>query len=159
MTLAPERATPEQVARLCRAGVIVSAGHSDADYETVRATIDAGLTGFTHLFNAMSQLANRAPGMVGAALEDDATYAGVIVDGLHLHGGLVGFDLGDHVAGLDRVAFFLKPLGEVALLHRGRQGGHQDIDGHGVWDPDRELEFCLLHAPGKRIGVVRNMLS
>jgi N-acetylglucosamine-6-phosphate deacetylase len=85
VTLAPERASPAQIARLREAGVIVSAGHSDADYATVRAAIDAGLTGFTHLFNAMSQLANRAPGMVGAALEDDATYAGVIVDGLHLH--------------------------------------------------------------------------
>jgi N-acetylglucosamine-6-phosphate deacetylase len=85
VTLAPEHASPAQVARLREAGVIVSAGHSDADYATVRAAIDAGLTGFTHLFNAMSQLANRAPGMVGAALEDDSTYAGVIVDGLHLH--------------------------------------------------------------------------
>lgn len=85
VTLAPERATPAQIARLREAGVIVSAGHSDADYATVRTAIDAGLSGFTHLFNAMSQLANRAPGMVGAALEDDTTYAGVIVDGLHLH--------------------------------------------------------------------------
>ncbi|HEU4962210.1 MAG TPA: N-acetylglucosamine-6-phosphate deacetylase [Sphingomonas sp.] len=85
VTLAPERAAPAQIARLVQAGVIVSAGHSDADYETVRGAIDAGLTGFTHLFNAMSQLANRAPGMVGAALEDDSTYAGLIVDGLHVH--------------------------------------------------------------------------
>jgi N-acetylglucosamine-6-phosphate deacetylase len=85
VTLAPERATPEQIARLAAAGVIVAAGHSDADYDTVRAAIDAGLTGFTHLFNAMSQLANRAPGMVGAALEDDRTWAGLIVDGHHVH--------------------------------------------------------------------------
>ncbi|HEX7656445.1 MAG TPA: N-acetylglucosamine-6-phosphate deacetylase [Sphingomonas sp.] len=85
VTLAPECATPAQVARLVAAGVIVAAGHSDADYATVRAAIDAGLSGFTHLFNAMSQLANRAPGMVGAALEDDSTYAGIIVDGHHLH--------------------------------------------------------------------------
>lgn len=85
VTLAPERATPDQVARLVEAGVIVAAGHSDADYETVRAAVAAGLSGFTHLFNAMSQLANRAPGMVGAALEDDATYAGLIVDGHHVH--------------------------------------------------------------------------
>jgi N-acetylglucosamine-6-phosphate deacetylase len=85
VTLAPECATPAQVAKLVASGVIVAAGHSDADYETVRAAIDAGLTGFTHLFNAMSQLANRAPGMVGAALEDDATYAGLIVDGHHVH--------------------------------------------------------------------------
>ena len=85
LTLAPECITPAQISRLVEAGVIVSAGHSDADYETVRAAIDAGMTGFTHLFNAMSQLTNRAPGMVGAALEDRSTFAGIIVDGHHLH--------------------------------------------------------------------------
>ena len=85
LTLAPECVSPQQIRRLVEAGVIVSAGHSDADYETVRAAIDAGLTGFTHLFNAMSQLTNRAPGMVGAALEDQGTYAGIIIDGHHLH--------------------------------------------------------------------------
>jgi len=85
VTLAPERATPDQISRLAAAGVIVAAGHSDADYDTVRAAIDAGVTGFTHLFNAMSQLANRAPGMVGAALEDDRTWTGLIVDGHHVH--------------------------------------------------------------------------
>lgn len=85
VTLAPECATPDQIAHLVAHGVIVAAGHSDAPYETVRAAIDRGLSGFTHLFNAMSQLANRAPGMVGAALEDDATYAGIIADGYHLH--------------------------------------------------------------------------
>jgi N-acetylglucosamine-6-phosphate deacetylase len=85
VTMAPECVTPQQVRRLVDAGVIVSAGHSDADYETVRAAIDAGMTGFTHLFNGMSQLANREPGMVGAALEDKSTYAGIIVDGHHIH--------------------------------------------------------------------------
>lgn len=85
VTLAPECVSPDQVAYLAGHGVIVAAGHSDAPYETVRAAIDRGLTGFTHLFNAMSQLANRAPGMVGAALEDDSTYAGIIADGHHLH--------------------------------------------------------------------------
>jgi N-acetylglucosamine-6-phosphate deacetylase len=85
VTLAPECVTPDQIAYLVEHGVIVSAGHSDAPYEVVRAAIDRGLSGFTHLFNAMSQLANRAPGMVGAALEDDSTYAGIIADGHHLH--------------------------------------------------------------------------
>jgi N-acetylglucosamine-6-phosphate deacetylase len=85
VTVAPECIAPEQIARLVDAGVIVSAGHSDADYETVRAALEAGMTGFTHLFNAMSQLTNRAPGMVGAALEDQSTYAGIIVDGHHIH--------------------------------------------------------------------------
>ncbi len=85
VTLAPECATPDQIRHLVSKGVVVAAGHSDARYEVVRTAIDAGLRGFTHLFNAMSQLANRAPGMVGAALEDDTTFAGIIADGYHLH--------------------------------------------------------------------------
>lgn len=85
VTVAPECISPAQVKQLVDAGVIVAVGHSDADYETVRAALDAGASGFTHLFNAMSQLTNRAPGMVGAALEDASAYAGIIVDGHHLH--------------------------------------------------------------------------
>ncbi len=101
VTLAPECITPQQIARLVEAGVIVSAGHSDADYETVRAAIDAGMSGFTHLFNAMSQLTSRAPGMVGAALEDRETYAGIIVDGHHLHPAT--FRVGLQAKGTDRL--------------------------------------------------------
>jgi len=85
VTLAPECASPQQISWLNRAGVRVSLGHSDAEYAVARAALDAGATGFTHLFNAMSQLANRAPGMVGAALESETAYAGIIVDGQHLH--------------------------------------------------------------------------
>jgi N-acetylglucosamine-6-phosphate deacetylase len=85
VTVAPECVEPAQISDLVQAGVIVCAGHSDADYETVRAAIDAGATGFTHLFNGMSQLTNREPGVVGAALEDRSTYAGVIIDGQHIH--------------------------------------------------------------------------
>ncbi len=85
VTLAPECVRPGDVARLVAAGVIVAAGHSEASYEQVRAALDEGMTGFTHLFNAMSPLASRAPGVVGAALEDEASVAGIIVDGAHLH--------------------------------------------------------------------------
>src|SRR5256885_9727874 len=101
VTLAPECITPQQIARLVEAGVIVSAGPSDADYETLRAAIDAGMSGFTHLFNAMSQLTSRAPGMVGAALEDRETYAGIIVDGHHLHPAT--FRVGLQAKGTDRL--------------------------------------------------------
>jgi N-acetylglucosamine-6-phosphate deacetylase len=62
----------------------VSAGHTDATYEVMRAAIAAGVRGFTHLFNAMSPLSARAPGVVGAALDDRATWCGVIVDGVHV---------------------------------------------------------------------------
>lgn len=101
LTIAPECITPKQISRLVESGVIVCAGHSDADYETVRAAIDAGMSGFTHLFNAMSQLTSRAPGMVGAALEDRATYAGIIVDGHHLHPAT--FRVGLQAKGTDRL--------------------------------------------------------
>jgi len=101
VTVAPECISPAQIKRLVDAGVIVSAGHSDANYETVRAAIDAGMTGFTHLFNAMSQLTNRAPGMVGAALEDPNTYAGIIVDGHHIHPAT--FRVGLNAKGVDRL--------------------------------------------------------
>lgn len=101
VTVAPECIAPGQIAQLVEAGVIVSAGHSDADYETVRAAIEAGMTGFTHLFNAMSQLTNRAPGMVGAALEDLSTYAGVIIDGHHIHP--ASFRVAINAKGADRL--------------------------------------------------------
>ena len=70
MTLAPEKVPPETSRRLAAAGVILSAGHTAASYETIRAARAAGLTGFTHLFNAMPPLAGREPGPVGAALDD-----------------------------------------------------------------------------------------
>ena len=84
VTLAPERTTPAMIRRLVSAGIRVSAGHTNATYEEAREAIDAGLTGVTHLFNAMSQLGNRAPGMVGAVLDDDSLMAGIIVDGHHV---------------------------------------------------------------------------
>jgi N-acetylglucosamine-6-phosphate deacetylase len=84
VTLAPETTRPEMIRRLTDAGVVVSAGHSNAGYAVVRAALDAGLTGFTHLFNAMSPLTSREPGVVGAALEDAASWCSLIVDGRHV---------------------------------------------------------------------------
>ena len=85
VTLAPELATPEDIRALTAAGVIVAAGHTDATYAEARRGIEAGITGVTHLYNAMSPLSHRAPGMVGAVLEDDSLYAGIIVDGAHVN--------------------------------------------------------------------------
>jgi N-acetylglucosamine-6-phosphate deacetylase len=84
VTLAPEETSLETIARLAKAGVVVSAGHSNAPYGAVRAALDHGLSGFTHLFNAMSPLTSREPGVVGAALEDDKAWCGIIVDGVHV---------------------------------------------------------------------------
>jgi N-acetylglucosamine-6-phosphate deacetylase len=84
VTLAPERTTPEIIGKLSRAGVIVSAGHTNGTYPEIRAALDHGLTGFTHLFNAMSQLTGREPGAVGAALDDPNSWCGIILDGHHV---------------------------------------------------------------------------
>jgi N-acetylglucosamine-6-phosphate deacetylase len=84
VTLAPETTSPEMIGRLAAAGVVVSAGHTNATYPTVRAALDHGLSGFTHLFNAMSPLASREPGVVGAALEDRTSWCSIIVDGHHV---------------------------------------------------------------------------
>ncbi|RZM17065.1 MAG: N-acetylglucosamine-6-phosphate deacetylase, partial [Sphingomonas sp.] len=79
VTLAPERVTAAQIETLTAAGVLISIGHSDADHATATAGMAAGITGVTHLFNAMSPLVHRAPGVVGAVLDDQTVYCGIIV--------------------------------------------------------------------------------
>jgi N-acetylglucosamine-6-phosphate deacetylase len=85
VTLAPERTTPAIIRALSDAGVIVSAGHTNATYEELQPALAAGVRGFTHLFNAMSQLTSREPGAVGAALAHPDSWVGLIVDGHHVH--------------------------------------------------------------------------
>ena len=85
VTVAPESVSDAQIAALAKAGVVVSLGHSDASYDRCRAAMKAGARVVTHLHNAMSQLGNREPGLVGAALESGALDAGLIADGIHVH--------------------------------------------------------------------------
>jgi N-acetylglucosamine-6-phosphate deacetylase len=84
LTLAPEMTTTDMIARLSASGILISAGHSDANFAQTSAAIAHGVRGFTHLFNAMAPLAPREPGIVGAALYDDSTWCGIIVDGHHV---------------------------------------------------------------------------
>jgi N-acetylglucosamine-6-phosphate deacetylase len=84
VTLAPENTTPALIRALDDAGVIVSAGHTNATYDELQPALASGLRGFTHLFNAMSPLTSREPGAVGAALSSDS-WCGLIVDGHHVH--------------------------------------------------------------------------
>ena len=84
VTLAPEKTNPAMIARLAGAGIIVAAGHTDGSYEQITEALDAGMTGFTHLFNAMSPLGSRRPGAVGAALDHAGSWCGIIVDGQHV---------------------------------------------------------------------------
>jgi N-acetylglucosamine-6-phosphate deacetylase len=85
VTLAPELVPAGTIEKLVRAGVVVSAGHTAASYEEIRQALNEGLTGFTHLYNVMSQLEGRAPGVVGAALDSKDSWCGVIVDRVHVH--------------------------------------------------------------------------
>ena len=85
VTLAPELTSPQMISRLVEEGVIVCGGHSGATYAQTRDALAQGLSGFTHLYNAMTPLQSREPGMVGAALADDDSWFGIIADGHHIH--------------------------------------------------------------------------
>ncbi|MFB2801531.1 N-acetylglucosamine-6-phosphate deacetylase [Shewanella seohaensis] len=104
VTLAPENVSPEVIRLLVESGVKVCLGHSNADYDTVVAALAAGATGFTHLYNAMSPLGSREPGVVGAAIESETAWCGLIVDGHHVHPAAA------------RVALRAKPRGKVMLV-------------------------------------------
>ena len=85
ITLAPASVPLEQIARLAQPGIVVSLGHSDASAEEAQAVFAAGASAVTHLYNAMSQLSSRAPGVVGATLADPRVICGLIADGEHAH--------------------------------------------------------------------------
>ncbi|PMG31464.1 N-acetylglucosamine-6-phosphate deacetylase [Shewanella sp. 10N.286.52.C2] len=104
VTLAPENVSVEVIKTLIANDVKVCLGHSNADYDTVLAALNAGANGFTHLFNAMSGFGSREPGMVGAALESDAAWCGLIVDGHHVHSASA------------KVALKAKPQGKIMLV-------------------------------------------
>lgn len=85
ITLAPELAPPGAIRALAERGAVIAAGHTAASYDDLQEAFGEGLSGFTHLFNAMSQLGSREPGTVGAALESPLGWCGLIVDGHHVH--------------------------------------------------------------------------
>ncbi|MBB4116939.1 N-acetylglucosamine-6-phosphate deacetylase [Rhizobium sp. BK226] len=90
VTIAPENTTIEQVKRLANAGIIISLGHTDAGFETACGYAAAGARVVTHLFNAMSGLGHREPGVVGAALATGTLFAGIIADGFHVEPAAIG---------------------------------------------------------------------
>lgn len=104
ITLAPERVPASTIRQMVANGAIVAAGHTAASYEEIRTGLEAGITGFTHLYNAMTPLQGREPGVVGAALEDADSWCGVIVDGVHVHPASL------------RVALAAKPRGKMLLV-------------------------------------------
>lgn len=85
VTIAPENVSAEQIERLTKAGIVISLGHTDCSYADAKRAFAAGATCVTHLFNAMSQINNREPGLVGAALDTPGVSAGLIADNIHVH--------------------------------------------------------------------------
>jgi N-acetylglucosamine-6-phosphate deacetylase len=104
ISLAPEIAGDAAIRQLAAAGIVVAAAHSMASIDGARAAIAAGLTGFTHLFNAMPPIAARAPGLAAAALADPATWCGIIADLIHVHPALLD------------LALRLKPRGKLFFV-------------------------------------------
>jgi N-acetylglucosamine-6-phosphate deacetylase len=139
VTIAPE--LPGHLAlivALRREGFVVQLGHSAARYEDGVAALAAGASGFTHLFNAMSGLSHRAPGLVGAALDPPDAYIGLIADGVHvppwvLASWISQIGIDRTVAVTDGTAAAGMPPGRYAL------GGREVVvaaDG-AAWSPDR----------------------
>ncbi|TCS13269.1 N-acetylglucosamine-6-phosphate deacetylase [Caulobacter sp. BK020] len=155
VTLAPETTTPERVRRLAEAGVIVAAGHTNAAYGTARKALDAGLTGFTHLFNAMSPLTSREPGVVGAALESQTAWCGIIVDGRHVDPAVLRIAL--RTRPLDRFMLVTDAMPTVGMADKSfdLQGRHiRVVDGVCVDD-----HGTLAGSDLDMIGAVRNAVA
>lgn len=155
ITLAPESASAEQIATLTGAGAVVSLGHSDCSYETACTALAAGARCVTHLFNAMSALGNREPGLVGAVLAGSAG-AGLIADLIHVHPATLRAALAARTDGIflvsDCMAFAGTELTEMALNGRRilRRDGRLTLEDGTLAGAD----LTLPQAIGNLVGAV-----
>lgn len=126
LSLAPElKGSLELIAYLVSKGVVVSAAHTNANYEEMRASIDAGITSATHTFNAMSPMTHREAGVVGATMEDDRVYAELILDGIHVSYPAANVLI--KAKGVDKVALITDSM-EAASLKDGQYNlGNQAV--------------------------------
>ena len=148
LTLAPEHADVGQIKQLTSAGVVVCAGHTDGHYDDVVAALNEGLSGFTHLYNAMRPTTGREPGVVGAALEDKNSWCGIIIDTYHVH------------AASARIAYAAKPKGKMYLVTDamstvGSPEKSFQIYGETIYEKDG----CLVNAEGKLAGSAIGMID
>ena len=147
VTLAPECVLPADIAALAARGVIVAAGHSETNAETIDTAIAHGLTGATHLFNAMGPLGHREPGAAGAALTRDRLACGIIADGAHVDWDVL------------RLAWRAKPKGKLFLVTDAMSPvGAPDVDAiHIGGETARIVEGCLRLADGRLAGSLLDM--
>ncbi|WP_454279724.1 N-acetylglucosamine-6-phosphate deacetylase [Sphingomonas sp. Marseille-Q8236] len=129
LTIAPERVPVSTVERLVQAGVLVSAGHSEASYEQAMAAFDVGLSGITHLFNAMPAMQQRVPGLAGATLDDPRPYSGLIIDGFHVAAPMLRLAL--KARPFDRLMLVTDAMSSVGAVEKDfvLHGRHIDVSG------------------------------
>jgi len=148
LTLAPEHAAPGQIKQLTSAGVIICAGHTDAHYESVVSALNEGLSGFTHLYNAMRPTTGREPGVVGAALVDANSWCGIIIDTYHVH------------AASARIAYAAKPKGKMYLVTDAMSTvGSSEKSFQIYGETIVEKDGCLVNAEGKLAGSAIGMID
>jgi N-acetylglucosamine-6-phosphate deacetylase len=155
VTLAPECVPPALIGDLVGAGLRVAVGHSDATAAQITEAADQGVTGVTHLFNAMSQLTARAPGVVGAALDDERLFAGIICDGLHVDP--ISLRLALRCKGPDRLMLVTDAMALVGTEQRDflLQGRRIALEGGRLTGPDGTLAGAHL----TMIDAVRNAVE
>lgn len=148
VTLAPDMVPAQRIRRLVEAGIIVFAGHTDASYAEAMAGFEAGISGVTHLYNAMSGFVPRAPGTVGAALDRAGAFAGIIVDGHHSHYAAV------------RLAFAAKGADALLLVSDAMATAASDSSGFVLnGDPIHLHEGRLVNDAGTLAGAHLTMAA
>jgi N-acetylglucosamine-6-phosphate deacetylase len=148
VTLAPEKTEPATIAKLTRSGIIVAAGHTKADLATIRKAQEAGLTGITHLFNAMPPMMGREPGPVGAALEDKQLWCGLIVD-MH-HVSAVSLRVALAARGAERMILVTDAMPSV-----GSSADHFELLGEKI----KRIDGALVNDAGTLAGSDLDMAS
>ena len=148
VTLAPETVSPKDIQRMVAAGIYVSIGHTNANYQQAQSAVGAGATGFTHLFNAMSTIQGREPGVTGCALLNDNTFCGLIVDGHHV----------DYAS--CQLALKTKPQGKVFLVTDAMPPVGTEAKSFAFFDRQVYLEEGKLTAStGELAGSVLDMAT
>lgn len=144
LTLAPETIPPGMIQQLSQKGILVFAGHTDATYEQIQIAIEEGLCGFTHLYNAMRNSSAREPGVVGAALENQQTWCGIIIDGHHVHPASA------------RIAYAAKPekifLVSDAMATVGSADKSFQLYDEKINESQIDSTACLINQEGKLAG-------
>jgi N-acetylglucosamine-6-phosphate deacetylase len=140
LTIAPECVPLDQIKLLSSMGVMLQAGHTDANFEQIKEAINCGLNGFTHIYNAMSQISPREPGVVGASLHFDEAIVSIIVDCHHVHPALV------------QLVFKQKPKGKLFFVSDAMATIHSDDSFELYGEILSDTNGKIVNAAGKLAG-------